>query len=41
MEEKKKKKAKKKRASKYEKKFVIHGTMEDVLKASILHADKK
>jgi hypothetical protein len=40
MAKKKVKAKKKKRASKYEKKFVIHGTMEDVLKASILHAEK-
>lgn len=38
---KKKKKPKKKRATKYEKKFIIKGSFDDVLKASILHAEKK
>lgn len=37
----KKKKVKKKRIKKYEKKFVIKGSFDDVLKASILHAEKK
>lgn len=38
---KKKKKVKTKQTKKYEKKFVIKGSFDDVLKASILHADKK